>query len=110
MSKAIDQDTARLRLAAKTLVEWRTPTWSPQYREVMQELIGVNKAARGLGLTSSHPLLSIDERGSLLWYLSDTLEDDFMPIPLNRSDLAMWNHHLETIAEIFKRAADDADI
>jgi hypothetical protein len=73
----------RLRLAARTLVEWRTPQSSEYYKAIMESLIDSNALAKDFGLTLKHQIISLDERGSLLWYLSDTLEADSLTSAAN---------------------------
>jgi len=63
----------RLRLAARTLVEWRTAVSSEQYTRIMSALLRYHPNASLYGLNVGSDVLKIDDQGSLLWYLSDTL-------------------------------------
>src|ERR1700733_15358073 len=63
----------RLRLAAKALLEWRTPRTSEHYQNILGELISKNAIARSRGWKQDNPIMQLDEQGSAMWYLSDTL-------------------------------------
>src|SRR5438046_2762380 len=65
----------RLRLAARTLIEWNTPTSSPLYRQVLEKLLEAHPSAQAGGLTIHSSVLKVDKRGIILWYLSETLSD-----------------------------------
>ncbi len=64
---------ARLRLAARTLLEWKVPTSSRQYQIVLNDLLRVHANAKSWGLQPGNKLFTLDENGVILWYLSETL-------------------------------------
>jgi hypothetical protein len=67
-------DVTKLQLAARILIEWKTPRSSPAYGEVMRDIIRNNEAARELRVLSNEELLRLDENNAILWYLSESLE------------------------------------
>lgn len=64
----------RLRLAARTLIEWKTPSTTEQYKSVLSDLLKSHPNAARWGLTLNSDVLQVDTEGSVLWYLSDTLD------------------------------------
>ena len=64
----------RLRLAARTLIEWNTPRTNPQYKRVLDDLLLRHPFAVKVGLTSRSSVLALDDRESVLWYLSESFE------------------------------------
>src|SRR5215203_2851677 len=69
----------RLRLAARTLIELNTPATSPEYRRVLTDLLSVHPYAASWGLTPDKELLKLDERGAILWYLTETVNATKVP-------------------------------
>jgi hypothetical protein len=65
----------RLRLAARTLVEWRTPSGNPDYKGVFADLARAHTGAAQYGLAENQDVLRLDDEGSLLWFMSETLQD-----------------------------------
>lgn len=77
-----------MRLAARALVEWRTPKTSPEYREILRALA----AERGLTglLDETSGLVGLDDSGVLLWCLSergDQLDGATPGVRLTRDDV-----------------------
>jgi hypothetical protein len=64
---------ARLRLAARTLLEWKVPTTARQYQTVLHDLLTAHPHAASWGLRPGSKLFELDENGIILWYLSETL-------------------------------------
>jgi hypothetical protein len=67
----LSNEALRVRLAARTLVEWNAPTDSPDYRMVLLEMLSLCSFCK---FTDIARLLEYDRRGSVLWFLSDSLE------------------------------------
>jgi hypothetical protein len=65
-----------LRLSARILLEWRTPPGNPDYQAVLTDLLETHAGAALHGLSKRQEIISLDEDGSLLWFLSETLQDD----------------------------------
>ncbi len=72
---ASQNDNLKLRLAARTLIEWRTPVASDLYQRVLNDLIAVHPCAMVFGLQASSDVIKADDRGILLFYLSETLNE-----------------------------------
>ena len=66
----------RLRLAARSLIEWKTPRTNPHYKRVLSALLQRHTLAAGMGFTAKSPILSLDDRESVLWYLSESFEEN----------------------------------
>src|SRR5258706_12804818 len=66
----------RLRLAARTLIEWKVPVSTEKYQTVLSDLLAIHPYAFDWGLRVNNQVFEIDERGVLLWYLSETLNSD----------------------------------
>src|SRR5579862_2143466 len=62
-----------VRLAAKALLEWKTPIESEFYRKVLDELLTIHPFAVEMGLHHSHPALMHDYQSVLFSYLVETL-------------------------------------
>jgi hypothetical protein len=67
-----------LRLAARTLIEWRTPKKSSAFVEVLHDILVDHPIAAQLGIKRGHELFALDDQGVLLWFLSETMD---APIP-----------------------------
>jgi len=67
---------ARLQLAARTLVEWRTPPESDDYKRVLAELLAMYLKAARVGPRFSAQILKLDRDNVVPWYLSETLSTD----------------------------------
>lgn len=65
----------RLRLAARTLLEWRTPSSNPDYKRVLSDLLKDHAGAQLHRLAENADVLLLDEDGSLIWFLSETLQN-----------------------------------
>jgi len=63
-------------LTARTLVEWDTPTTTVEYKNVLNDLLSVHRFAKSFDLTIDKPFLKLDKHGTILWYLSETLDTD----------------------------------
>src|SRR5262245_2693942 len=67
-------ETLRLRLAARTMIEWGILPSSPEYGRVLEELIKIfQKSYEG----SSRPnieILRLDSNGTFLWFLSGQIK------------------------------------
>ncbi len=62
-------ESLRLRLAARSLIEWRTPRQSADYQLVLNRLLSLHPIARSFGLGAD--ILDLDDDGAILWYLSE---------------------------------------
>jgi uncharacterized integral membrane protein len=69
----VTESHLRLRLAARTLIELNTPVTSAEYQRVLTDLLKAHPYAASWGLTPDKELLKLDERGTVLWYLSETM-------------------------------------
>src|SRR5271154_2700451 len=67
-----------LRLAARAMIEWRTPKDATAYQEILREILLGHPIADSVGIHKTHPILEYDDQGILLCYLSDTME---LPAP-----------------------------
>jgi hypothetical protein len=67
---------ARLRLAARTLIELRTPQSSEAYLDVLHDLIRRNPLIQENECNLTRRVLPYDNKGVLLWFLSETLSAD----------------------------------
>src|ERR1044072_5622741 len=74
MDRAEADRRVRLRLIARTLIEWQTPPTSPYFVGVLRELIESNLISRNFRLTADHSFLRLDDEGYLLTFLADTLD------------------------------------
>lgn len=63
----------RLRLAARTLIEWKAPSSSESYKAVLSGLLQYHPVAARWGLKIKSRVFLLDTQGVILWYLSDTL-------------------------------------
>ena len=106
MTQSDNRDILHLRLAARSLLEWQTPRQSKYYRDVMIDLIGQSAIAKSRGLSESHPILDLDERGSLLWYLSETLTSEVPEIPEIISEQETTEHFVTRAIAAFESAGD----
>lgn len=70
------EELLKLRLAARTLLEWKITCTSDVYRLVLRDILKCHPYASTLGLQPSSAVFSIDERGTFLWFLSETLLSD----------------------------------
>jgi len=70
----------RLRLAARTLIEWKTPQSAQYYQQVLGDLLRFHPQASTWGLTTEKDFLRFDERGIILWFLSDTISDPVLSV------------------------------
>lgn len=66
----------KLRLAARALIEWRTPPKNENYQRVLGGLLRCHPAGTLADLRN--PVFEIDDDGTLLWYLSETFDEDRM--------------------------------
>jgi hypothetical protein len=62
-----------LRLAARTLIEWKAPPSTEEYQTILADLLKVHPFAAECGLTSGSDVLKLDTQGVILWFLTDTL-------------------------------------
>lgn len=69
----------RLRLAARSLIEWKEPPTTERYRQVVADLLRVHPFAAEAGFRPDAHWVSLDTRGNVLWFLSDTLDDAAEP-------------------------------
>jgi hypothetical protein len=95
----------RLRLAARTLLEWRTPRSNADYRRVLRDLVAVHPLAAGANLLINEPLLALDDSGTLLWYLSETLDD-----PLHRDQVFRGREDVYALASVVTDETFEASI
>jgi hypothetical protein len=79
-----------LRLSARTLAEWRTPSSNRSYESVFNDLLSFHPFARTLGIRSKSEVLSLDNDGSILWFLSETLISDYSVVDEFGDDLQCW--------------------
>ena len=63
----------KLRLAARTLIEWKTPITSSEYQRVLANLLNVHPNASLWGFTPNKKFIELDDQGTVLWYLSETM-------------------------------------
>lgn len=63
----------KLRLAARILIEWRSPKDSPDYKRVFDEIIRCHPFSEAVSLSHNHAVLELDDRSTILWYLSDSM-------------------------------------
>lgn len=68
-----DNRTKRLRLAAKTLIEWKTPQTSPDYQRILKDLLETHPLAKKFEIDATHPLIKLDHKAIVLWFLSETM-------------------------------------
>lgn len=61
----------RLRLAARTLAEWRTPVGTADFRRVLQDISNLQHEAGARALASREDILSCDQEGMVLLYLTE---------------------------------------
>lgn len=71
----------RLRLAARALIEWRTPHTSPLFGNILRDLIRVSAIAKQLQIREDSKVLKYDQQGVILWCLSEAIDADESPIP-----------------------------
>lgn len=57
------------------IVEFRTPASAPTYQQVIADLLDRHPAGKVIQ-KSCNDVFSLDQESSLLWYLSETLEED----------------------------------
>lgn len=77
----------RLRLAARALVEWKMPVPTKQYQLVLSELLINHPEVSSWGLNRFNKIFTIDERGIILWYLSETLNKERVTTSLKRNSI-----------------------
>lgn len=70
----MDERKLRLRLAARTLIEWKTPVASPNFKAVLNDIIQSHPYARSYGLSNDSKLFTLAHNRTLLWYLTETLD------------------------------------
>lgn len=85
------KSTLKLRLAARTLLEWRTPPSSEEYRLLLQDIFSVHPVTTYFHLTIPDKILASDDHGALLLYLSDTLDNPPIIYP---SRTPQWESYL----------------
>ncbi len=87
---AEEERQPRLRLAAKTLIEWETPVGNPQFRRVVEQLIANNVIAHNR-LTVNAKCLRLDQDRTIIWYLSENIgsiiERQEEPLDVTKKDL-----------------------
>ena len=66
---ASSTDLLRLKLAARTLLEWRTPNASDEYVRVLDALLVEHSVARARGMSSARGVARLDHDGHILTYL-----------------------------------------
>jgi hypothetical protein len=69
------EEIRRLRLAARTLIEWGAPLSSAKVKSFVRQLINIHPFAADLGVDEESAVMMLDEHGTVLWYLSETLQD-----------------------------------
>lgn len=67
-------DARKLRLAARTVLDWRFPAGSAEYQAVLGELLRTSMFARSWYLRPNGRVVPADTEGVLVWHLSGTLE------------------------------------
>jgi hypothetical protein len=72
----------RLRLASRALIEWKTPATAEQYQLVLRDLLAIHPYASSWGLKLDSQILKQDPQGTVLWYLSETLDSQENPMLL----------------------------
>ena len=82
----------RLRLNARVLLEWKTPSTAREYRTTLDRIIQFSEIARERGFQATHPILDLDRNGAILRFLSEymTLEE---PPPSREYDYGMFSHY-----------------
>lgn len=66
----------KLRLAARMLIEWKTPPASGDYQSVFSELVEDHVGARLFDLKARRGVIAADDFAAFLWFLSETLDYD----------------------------------
>src|SRR6266571_1260662 len=82
----------RLRLAARTLIEWKTPITAAEYQRVLSDLLKTHPKSSSWGLTLDKEFLNLDDRGVVLWYLSETINTEEPKEKLNLVDIDPNRH------------------
>ena len=92
MTAATDQ--LSLRLALRTLIEWKLPPHDREYRRIVSAALAVHPFTSNLTSAPIDEVYKLDPDGTFLWYLSETLLSwSYQPAPPAEAGVATEIHN-----------------
>jgi hypothetical protein len=97
---------SRLRLAARILIEWKTPKDSPDYQRVLHEVIAQHPLAQQVDLINKTNLMRLDDSSVILWYLSDSMDRPVTAGPPTSDEAGIMELTTSILREMLAVSAD----